>query len=216
MNIFSDFFQRFSDLPALVQWAGYVGLSIIIFAETGLLVGFFLPGDSLLVTAGLLASQGYINVYLLGVVLTIAAIVGDSTGYAIGHAAGPRLFTRDDSLLFKKKHLLAAADFYNKHGGKTIIIARFMPLARTFVPVVAGAAAMSYRRFWIFNAVGAISWVWSMLLIGYVLGRYVPGVASRIDVVILVVILLSFLPAVIHWLRRRAAARAARAGEVTR
>lgn len=209
MNIFTDFFQRFSDLPALVQWAGYVGLTIIVFAETGLLVGFFLPGDSVIVTAGLLASQGYINVYILGALLTVAAIVGGLAGYGIGRAAGPRLFVRDDSLLFKKRHLVAAAEFYSRHGGKTIVIARFMPIVRTFVPVVAGAAGMNYRAYLIYNAVGAVLWIWSMLFIGFVLGRYVPGVAGRIDVVILVVILLSFLPGVIHWLRRRAAARAA-------
>lgn len=147
MQLLREFFERLRDLPALVQWAGYVGLTLIIFTETGLLLGFFLPGDSLLVTAGLLASQPDfgLNVWILGAILTVAAIVGDSVGYSIGKASGPRIFTREDSLFFNKAHLLRAQAFYEKHGGKTIIIARFMPIVRTFAPVVAGVGQMQYR-----------------------------------------------------------------------
>ena len=211
MQELSDLFNKLRDLPALVQWAGYVGLTTIIFVETGLLIGFFLPGDSLLVTAGLLASQPDfgLNVYLLGLILSIAAVVGDQVGYSIGRAAGPRIFTREDSLFFHKKHLLRAAEFYEKHGGKTIIIARFMPIVRTFAPVVAGAAQMNYRRFVMFNIVGGVFWVWSMLFTGYWLGRYVPGIDKHIEKVILVVIFLSILPGIIHWLKERKAGRAA-------
>lgn len=197
MHTLSELFHKLRDIPALVQAAGYIGLTAIIFSETGLLIGFFLPGDSLLVTAGLLGSQGYIEVLLLGLLLTVAAIVGDTVGYAIGKASGPRLFTREDSLLFNKKHLVKAHEFYERHGGKTIIIARFMPIIRTFAPVVAGMGAMKYPRFLAYNVVGGVAWVWSMLLIGYFLGRNVPGIAKHIELVILVVVALSILPAII-------------------
>ncbi len=205
MHFLSDFFHRLRDLPALVQWAGYVGLTLIVFTETGLLVGFFLPGDSLLVTAGLLSSQSDfgLNVWLLGSILTVAAIVGDACGYNIGRVTGPRIFTREDSLLFHRKHLLRAQAFYDKHGGKTIILARFMPIVRTFSPVVAGAAGMRFKTYFAYNVIGAFLWIWSMLLIGYVLGRTVPAVAQHIEKVILVVIFLSILPGIISWWRER-------------
>ena len=205
MDSLIDLLHRLRDLRGLVQWAGYVGLTGIIFAETGLLVGFFLPGDSLLVTAGLLASQPDfgLNVYLLGLILSIAAIVGDSVGYAIGRATGPRIFTRENSLLFNRKHLQRAHAFYERHGGKTIILARFMPIVRTFAPVVAGVAEMEYRAFVAYNVIGGLLWVWSMLFIGYFLGRWVPGIDKHIESVILVVIFLSILPGIISWLRER-------------
>jgi len=205
MDSLIDLLHRLRDLRGLVQWAGYVGLTAIIFSETGLLVGFFLPGDSLLVTAGLLASQPNfgLNVYLLGLILSIAAIVGDSVGYAIGRATGPRIFTRENSLLFNRKHLQRAHAFYERHGGKTIILARFMPIVRTFAPVVAGVAEMEYRSFLAFNVIGGLLWVWSMLFIGYFLGRWVPGIDKHIESVILVVIFLSILPGIIGWWRER-------------
>ena len=205
MDSLIDLLHRLRDLRGLVQWAGYVGLTAIIFSETGLLIGFFLPGDSLLVTAGLLASQPDfgLNVYLLGLILSIAAIVGDSVGYAIGRATGPRIFTRENSLLFNRKHLQRAHAFYERHGGKTIILARFMPIVRTFAPVVAGVADMEYRSFLAFNVIGGLLWVWSMLFIGYFLGRWVPGIDQHIESVILVVIFLSILPGIIGWLRER-------------
>ena len=210
MDTLLDLFHQLSDLPALIKWGGYVGVTAIIFVETGLLLGFFLPGDSLLVTAGLLASQGYLNVYTLGVLCTVAAIVGDSLGYAIGRATGPRIFTREDSIFFNKKHLIRAHEFYEKHGGKTIVIARFMPIVRTFAPVVAGVANMEYRSFLFFNVFGGLFWIWSMLFVGYFLGRWVPGVDQHIEKVIIVVIFLSILPGIIGWLKeRRAAGRAA-------
>jgi membrane-associated protein len=207
LELLSELFARLRDLPALVQWAGYVGLTVIIFVETGLLFGFFLPGDSLLVTAGLLCSQPDfgLNLWLLGAILTVSAIVGDTLGYSIGRTTGPRIFTRNDSLFFNKAHLLRAQAFYERHGGKTIILARFMPIVRTFAPVVAGVGQMRYRSFLMFNVVGGTAWVWSMLLIGYVLGRTVPGVAKHIEKVILVVIFLSILPGVIGWWRERSA-----------
>src|SRR5437762_4977878 len=138
MDQLLEFFHRLRDVKALIAWGGYIGLTAIIFSETGLLIGFFLPGDSLLVTAGLLSTQPQfgLNMWLLGVLLTAAAIVGNTVGYAIGWYSGPKLFTRDDSLLFRKKHLVRAHEFFEKHGGKALVIARFMPIVRTFVPVV--------------------------------------------------------------------------------
>lgn len=198
-----DLWHQLSDVQALVQWGGYVVLTAIIFAETGLLIGFFLPGDSLLVSAGLLAAHGTLNVYLMGLILSVAAIVGDSVGYAMGRAAGPRIFTREDSLLFNKKHLYRAHAFYEKHGGKTIVLARFMPIIRTFAPVVAGVAEMRYRDFVLYNVLGGIGWVWGMLLTGYSLGRYIPGIDRHIDLVIVVVIFLSVSPGIVGWLRQR-------------
>jgi membrane-associated protein len=203
MELLSELFDRLRDLPALIQWAGYAGLAAIIFTETGLFFGFFLPGDSLLVTAGLLASQGLLDVTTLGILLSAAAILGDNTNYWIGRFSGPRIFAREDSLLFRRKHLLRAHEFYERHGGKTVVLARFMPIVRTFAPLVAGAAAMRYRTFLTFSVAGGILWIWSMLLTGYLLGRYVPGVANYIEIVILVVIFLSLLPGIISWLRAR-------------
>lgn len=207
LEFLSELFDKLRDLPALVQWAGYVGLTLIIFAETGLLVGFFLPGDSLLVTAGLLAADPAfgLNVWLLGAILTVAAIVGDSVGYSVGKATGPRIFTREDSLFFHRDHLLRAHAFYQKHGGKTIIIARFMPIVRTFAPVVAGVARMEYRAFVTYNVVGGVLWIWSMLMTGWVLARTVPGVAAHVEKIILLVIFLSILPGIIAWWRERRA-----------
>jgi membrane-associated protein len=211
MQSLLDLFHQLTDVQQLVRIGGYVGLTAIIFAETGLLVGFFLPGDSLLVTAGLLSSQTQfgLNLWLLGAVLTVAAILGNSAGYAIGWYTGPKLFTRDDSLLFRKKHLIRAHAFYEKHGGKTLVIARFMPIVRTFVPVVAGLARMPFRAYTAYNVLGALLWIWSMLFIGYFLGRYIPGIENHITKVILVVIFLSLLPGLISWQRERSRASAA-------
>jgi membrane-associated protein len=205
MQTLLDLFHQLTDVRHLVQVGGYVGLTTIIFAETGLLIGFFLPGDSLLVTAGLLSAQPQfgLNVWLLGLLLTIAAILGNSLGYAIGRYSGPRLFTRDDSLLFKKKHLFRAQEFYTRHGGKTLVIARFMPIVRTFVPVVAGMAQMNVRVYTAYNVLGAVLWIWSMLFIGYFLGRFIPGVDQHIEKVILLVIFVSLLPGLISWRRER-------------
>lgn len=205
MQTLIDLWHQLSDLEGLIRWGGYVVLTVIIFAETGLLVGFFLPGDSLLVTAGLLSAHGLLDVYLLGAILSVAAVTGDSLGYAIGKAAGPKIFTREHSIFFNRKHLGRAHAFYEKHGGKTIVLARFMPIIRTFAPVVAGVAEMHYRTFVMYNVVGGLAWVWGMLFTGYFLGRYIPGIDEHIDIVIVVVIFLSLLPGIIGWLRQRRA-----------
>ena len=191
---------------------GYLVLFCIIFAETGLLVGFFLPGDSLLVTAGVFAATNpdKINIAMLIPLLCAAAIAGDNTGYWIGRKSGPRLFARPDSRLFKRKHLENAQAFYDKHGAKTIVLARFVPIVRTFGPIVAGIAGLEYRRFLPFSIGGGILWITSMSLLGYFLGQ-VPGVKQHIDKVIIGVIAVSLLPIFIHWLqgRRHAADNAA-------
>jgi len=211
MQSLLDLFHQLTDVQQLVRLGGYVGLTAIIFAETGLLVGFFLPGDSLLVTAGLLSTQPQfgLNMWLLGAMLTVAAILGNTVGYAIGWYSGPKLFKRDDSLLFKKKHLIRAHEFFVKHGGKALVIARFMPIVRTFVPVVAGLGRMPLRAYTAYNVLGAVLWIWSMLFIGYFLGRLIPGVENHITKVILVVIFLSLLPGIISWQRERSRASAA-------
>jgi membrane-associated protein len=204
MHSLLDLFHQIRDVRALIAWGGYIGLTAIIFAETGLLIGFFLPGDSLLVTAGLLAATtGALDVWLLGMLLSVASILGNTVGYAIGKTAGARLFTREDSLLFNKKHLFRAHEFYERHGGKTIVIARFMPIVRTFVPVVDGMAAMGYRRYTVFNVIGGLAWIWGMLFIGYFLGSYIPGVDQHIETVIILVVLISLLPGLIGWLKSR-------------
>jgi membrane-associated protein len=218
MQAIIDLFHRFSNLPDLVQWAGLFGLSVIIFSETGLLIGVFLPGDSLLVTAGLLAASGYLNVYRLAPVLTLAAILGNSLGYLIGRSTGPRIFNRDNSLFFNKRHAIRAHQFYEKYGRMTIVIAQFMPIIRTFSPVIAGVAGMRFRDFITYNVVGAVGWVWSMLGIGYFLGNYVPGIDRHIEIVVLIVVFISLLPGLIGGLkarrRRRFTAPVAGSGEI--
>jgi membrane-associated protein len=201
MELFSQLYQ----LDELIRWGGYSVLVAIVFAETGLLAGFFLPGDSLLVTAGLIASaaDGPVNIGLLIVLLSVAAIAGDSTGYAIGYHLGPRIFKREDSRFFHRDHLVRTQRFYEKYGAKTIVLARFVPIIRTFAPTVAGAGRMRYRTFLTFNVAGGIGWVLSMTLAGYFLGRSIPGIERYLHWVIGFVIILSFLPIVREWLLSR-------------
>jgi len=190
-------------LDALIQWGGYVLLVAIVFTETGLLVGLFLPGDSLLITAGLLAGAGILNIWWLNALLIAAAIVGDSTGYAIGARLGPRIFTREKSLLFNPKHVERTQRFYEKYGPKTIVIARFVPIIRTFAPVLAGVGAMRYRRFLTYNVVGGIGWVASMTGAGYVLGQTVPNISKHMHVLVIVIIVLSCVPIAVEIYRER-------------
>ena len=202
-NLISWFFDTVYNVPELIRLVGFYGLIAIVFAETGLLMGFFLPGDSLLITAGLFAARGDFNVWMLGTVLTIAAIAGDATGYAIGRRTGRALYNRPDSFLFRREHLRITHEYYEKHGGKTIIIARFIPILRTFAPMVAGVAEMGYTRFATYNVVGAFLWVWSMLLGGYALGNMVPNIEQRIHYVVAAVIAISLIPPAWAWLRRK-------------
>lgn len=190
-------------LEEIIVWGGYVGLFAIVFSETGLFVGFFLPGDSLLVTAGLFAAQGQLNILVLIPLLLVAAISGNSTGYAIGFKAGHALFNRPQSRFFRRDHLLKTKAFYEKYGPMTIVLAQFMPFARTFAPVVAGVAEMKYRRFAMFNVTGAVCWIAGMLLIGYFLGRSIPGIEKHIEYVIAIVVFVSILPMIIKYVQHR-------------
>ena len=172
-------------LKQLIQWGGLIGLVAIIFAETGLLIGFFLPGDTLLFTAGLLsAATGEPPLVLMLICLSIAAIVGDSTGYAIGRRTGPALYSRKDSRFFKQEHLQRAKAFYEKWGGMTIVLARFVPVVRTFAPMVAGIAGMQYRRFVLYNIFGGVLWIVSVTLVGYFFGQ-IPFVQKHLEKIIL-------------------------------
>ena len=190
-------------LDELIAWGGYTALTVIVFCETGLLAGFFLPGDSLLVTAGLVASQGKLDFLTLNALLMTAAIVGDSTGYAIGFFLGPRIFNKEESILFHKAHVERTHRFFEKYGGKTIILARFVPIVRTFAPTVAGVGKMSYKKFISFNVVGGILWVLSMLSIGYFLGASIPNIEKHLHLVIAIVIIISFLPLIHEWRQAR-------------
>lgn len=194
----------------------YVGLVFIVFAETGLAVGFFLPGDSLLVVAGLFAATGKLNLAILLTTLSVAAVAGDAVGYYTGARIGPHIFTRQKSLLFRPSHLQKARAFYEKYGGKTIVIARFVPIVRTFAPIVAGAAKMPYRKFVLFNIAGGFLWVFSMILTGYFLGNVLKSkfgvdLDEHIEWVVIVVVMLSLMPPLIEYLKtRREKNRAAR------
>ncbi|MBU0540683.1 VTT domain-containing protein [Patescibacteria group bacterium] len=201
MESLFQFVSELHNVQEIIRWGGYVALIAIVFAETGLFFGFFLPGDSLLVTAGLFAAKGDLNIGILFLVVSAAAIIGDATGFEIGRLSGKRIFAREDSWLFKKRHLERTQSFYEKHGGKTIVIARFMPIVRTFAPLVAGVAGMKYRRFALFNISGGIAWVGGMLGIGYFLGRVIPNIEEYIHIVIAIVIFLSILPGIISYLK---------------
>jgi membrane-associated protein len=195
--------EQLPTLEQIIIWGGYIGLFVIVYAETGLLIGFFLPGDSLLVTAGLFAARGQMDIVLLNLVLSLAAVTGDATGYYIGLKAGHTLYSRPQSRWFRRDHLIKTHEFYEKYGGITIVLARFMPFARTFAPVVAGIGEMTYRRFALFNVAGGIGWVASMTLTGYFLGRVIPGIEHNIEYVIAVVVFISILPLIYKYLQHR-------------
>ena len=204
MEFLSELFSNLYRFDVLIRLGGYTVLMAIVFAETGLLAGFFLPGDSLLVTAGLLAStERLLDITLLIPLLSVAAIAGDSTGYAIGYYLGPHLFNREDSRLFHKHHLVRTQRFYQQYGVNTIVIARFVPIVRTFAPTVAGVGKMRYPTFLAYNILGGIGWVVSMTLAGYFLGRSIPNIEHQLHWVIGIVILLSFLPLLREWMMTR-------------
>ena len=191
------------DLIFLLKTFGYLGLFGIVFAESGLFIGFFLPGDSLLFTAGILASQGYLNILWVVLLCVIGAITGDSFGYWFGRKVGPALFKREDSILFHKKHLDQARVFYERHGPQTIILARFMPVVRTFAPILAGVGQMRYATFVFYNVIGGLAWAVTIPLLGYYLGTRVPHIDRYLAPVIIGIILLSVLVPVWHILQER-------------
>jgi len=185
------------NLIALIKAAGYLGIFGIIFAESGLLVGFFLPGDSLLFTAGFLASQNFISIYLLIPIVFLGAILGDNAGYLFGNKMGIKIFKKEESRFFNKDNLLKAEDFYKKHGAKAIIFARFIPFIRTFAPIVAGVGRMHYQKFMVFNVIGGLAWAVFVPLLGYFLGNMIPNVDRYLLPIIFAIILVSILPSVI-------------------
>jgi membrane-associated protein len=191
------------DVEHLIQSGGILIISLIVFAESGLLIGFFLPGDTLLFGAGLAASQGELSLPLLILCVVVAAIVGDNVGYSIGRRMGRRIFNKKDGMLFRHEYIEKSEKFYEKHGGKTIIIARFTPIVRTFAPVVAGAGKMPRQRFMAFNVIGGILWGAGMPLLGYFVGNRIPGLDKYIEYVILGVVVLSLLLAVSHIFREK-------------
>jgi membrane-associated protein len=190
-------------LDDLIRWGGYAVLAAIVFTETGLLVGFFLPGDSLLFTAGLVAAAGHLDIWALNGLLMAAAIAGDSVGYAIGYRAGPRIFRKEKSRWFARDHLIRTREFYERHGGKTIVLARFIPIIRTFAPVVAGVGRMEYRRFLFYNVFGGIGWVASLTWAGYLLGQTIPDIDRHIHLIVAIIVVLSVLPIGIEWWKAR-------------
>jgi membrane-associated protein len=196
MNIFSP-----EGLTVLIQTVGYLGLFGIVFAESGLFLGFFLPGDSLIFTAGFLASQNLLSIWLLIPILFIGAVLGDNFGYTFGKKVGPAIFRKEEGLFFHKKNLEKANQYYEKYGPKTLILARFMPIVRTFVPILAGVGMMKYRQFFLYNLIGGALWTISLPLIGYYLGQTIPNVDKYLLPIILGIIILSFLPSIIHLIK---------------
>ncbi|NTW89389.1 MAG: DedA family protein [Candidatus Moranbacteria bacterium] len=191
------------DLIEVIKTAGYAGLFGIIFAETGLFLGFFLPGDSLIFVAGFLASQGFFGPVLLSVILFVAAFTGNMVGYEFGRRVGPKLFSREDSLLFRKDHVTKTKKFYDKYGGKTVMIARFVPIVRTFAPILAGVAEMKYMVFLVYNIAGAAIWAVGLTVLGYFLGTRIPDIDKYLLPIVLVIIVVSVLPGVYHLYRDR-------------
>jgi membrane-associated protein len=196
------------NVKGLIQWGGTLLVCVIVFIETGFFVGFFLPGDSLLVTAGVFAASGQLHISELLLLVPLCAIAGDQIGYWIGRQAGQALYRREDSLVFRKRHLESAHQFYEKYGGKTVILARFVPIIRTFCPPVAGAARMPYGRYFAYDVVGGVLWGGGMVLGGFLLGRQIPNISDNIHYVIAVVIFLSLLPPIIGFLRSRSSGSA--------
>lgn len=203
MQLIHDLIALLRDPGPIIQWGGYPALALIIFLETGAMIAF-LPGDSLLFVAGLYAAKGDLDIVVLNVLLSTMAVLGDATSYAIGKRVGPRIFNRPSSRWFKPEHLRAAHGFYEKHGGKAIVIARFVPLVRTFVPVVAGVADMGYRNFATYNVAGGVGWVASMTLGGFFLGNLFPDLGKHVEKVIVLIVFLSVLPmAIEYWKAKR-------------
>jgi membrane-associated protein len=210
LHAFFEFLRTLSDPERLIQflstvvtgWMGYAVLFLVVFSETGLLVGFFFPGDSLLFTVGVVAGAGELNIVAICALLTCASILGDQSGYWLGYRTGPKIFNRPDSRLFKQEYVRQTQAFYEKHGGKTLIYAKFVPIVRTFAPFMAGVGRMRYPRFVAFNIFGGLGWVISMTLAGYFLGG-VPIIRRHFEKVVIVIVLVSVLPMLIHAIRSR-------------
>ncbi|MCF7834082.1 MAG: VTT domain-containing protein [Candidatus Pacebacteria bacterium] len=191
------------DLMELAKTAGYIGLFLIIFAESGLFFGFFLPGDSLLFTVGLLASQGFFNIWWVCALTILGAFIGDQVGYTFGNKIGPKIFKKEDSFWFKKEYIKKAENFYAQYGKKTIILARFIPVVRTFAPILAGVGNMPRKTFSAYNIIGALVWGGGVTLLGYFLGEWIPNIDKYLFPIILGIIFLSFVPAVFSFFKHK-------------
>lgn len=191
------------DPLTIIKTLGLLGVVLIVFAESGLFFGFFFPGDSLLFTAGFLASQDLISIWWLLILCFVAAVIGDNVGYAFGRKTGPMIFQKEDSLFFQKKHVERAHAFYEKYGKKTIVFARFIPIVRTFAPIVAGVAQMEYKTFVTYNFVGGFIWTWGMLGLGYLLGNIIPNADRYLTPIILLIIAISFIPPVLEYFKHK-------------
>lgn len=196
-------FHDLLDPTIIIKTLGLLGIVFIVFAESGLFFGFFFPGDSLLFTAGFLASQGVMSIFWLLIFCFIAAVLGDNVGYTFGKKTGPLIFNKEDSIFFQKKHVEKAQMFYDKYGKKTIVIARFIPIVRTFAPIVAGVANMDYKVFFYYNLLGGFIWTWGMLLLGYLLGKTIPNAGSYLTPIIILIVLLSFIPPIIDLFKKK-------------
>ncbi len=201
--------KHYLDPVYLIQLGGTLAVILIIFAETGLMIGFFLPGDSLLFTAGLFVATGHldINIFLFWLLLVLAAIIGDQTGYIFGRKAGESLFNRKDTWYFKKKYIEKTQEFYDKYGGMTIIVGRFVPIVRTFAPILAGVVKLPYKKFVVYNVVGGFLWITIMLFAGYGLGTAFPGISKHIELVALIIIFISVIPIIRTYLKERKSAK---------
>ncbi len=199
--------EHMEHLQNIIIGFGYAGVGAAVFAESGLFFGAFLPGDSLLFTLGLLSSQGHFNILLLWAIVVLAAILGDNVGYISGKMFGPKIFTKKDSLLFRQSHVLRAHEFYERHGKKTIIMARFIPIIRTFAPIIAGVGSMHYKTFMLFNIIGGLLWATLLLGFGYSVGHYIPNAEKYLEAIIMGIIILSILPMVFEYLRSKKSPR---------
>lgn len=204
-----QFFKELTHPQSIIHYGGLYLLVAVIFAETGIMVGFFLPGDSLLFTAGLLTATGILEHSILTVLfsVTIAAILGDSFGYYIGKKMGNALFKKKESLLFKPEYVTLTKQFYDKHGGKALVLGRFLPIIRTFAPILAGVVNLEYKRFIFYNVIGGVLWVFSLILIGYFLGVWVPGIKNYLEYIIILLIIVTTIPVVRTFLKERAEAK---------
>jgi membrane-associated protein len=200
-----DFLKQLVNPESIILYGGIYLLLFIVFAETGLFVGFFLPGDSLLFTAGLFCSTGIIIIhpFLLVILIITAAVLGNMTGYVFGKKVGPLLFKRKSSFFFRQQHLATAHEFYIKHGKKTIILSRFLPIVRTFAPIVAGIVKLDYRKFFLYSLAGAVLWVSSLVLTGYFMGKYIPGTKDYLGYIVIFLIVITSIPFIYNSVRKK-------------
>jgi membrane-associated protein len=205
MDSIIEFLKELVNPESIIRYGGLYLLLFVVFAETGLFFGFFFPGDSLMFTAGLLCATGILPIHIVTLIIyiIIAAVAGNMVGYAFGKKVGPILFKRKSGIFFKQEHLIMAKEFYNKHGRKALILSRFLPIVRTFAPIVAGIVELDYRKFFIYNIIGGVSWVSILVLCGYFLGKYVPESKNYLEYIVIFLIVITSIPFVINSFKKR-------------